>query len=789
MGLPIEKQGVLVSRLEAPSTPPSPVVQATPGDWILQTESLRLVVANTGLVRAPRGAIVDAVVQDSSEDELVELSPVLKVGGAEIPLQTRHIEPLERHGRPVLRIERRSADGQIGVWTEIGLSAGRAYASIWSRVYNMGQETLPAVQLGDRVRWPGSATFAPGRGFVGEPSRARARWIGRPGKNLSYALVWPEAEAEITSRFEPHGPLDDVALAEAVELTPGSSFGNLRHLVVLRGDLAAAAAVAWTLLKEPLAPVKGRVVGGPGTVEAAKIGEGPTLIVETDPQGGFNLFIPQGAYRITARTAGGEDVQPIEVAAGEPPLELELLPPRPGHLRVRITDGRGRPLPARMVIRGVWPTRDPVLGPPHLASGAGNIVYTSSGEAEVALPQGQFHITVTRGIEYGIAREGVSISPGKGTSLRVKLDREVDTIGWIATELHLHAAPSPDSEVSLEDRVASLVAEGIEFAVATDHNHVTDYGPVIRQLGAERGLRTATGVEVTTWSPPWGHFNVFPYPTEIEAPPYAAMPPRLLFPMLRERAPGALIQVNHPRMDHDIGYFNRAGLDPATGAADPDYSPDFDSIEVINGMDLGRPESLARNLSDWFALLNHGRRYTATGSSDSHRLIYQWAGYPRTYVQVRDDRPEATTVEELTSALKSGRALVTTGPFVVVRANGGGPGDLAPAPEGQVGVQVAVRAARWIDVSRLELVVNGQTVATYAPAARPGAVDRALWQHELSLERDAWLVVIARGERPLSEVLPHSRGLPIAITNPIFLDVDGDGRFRAVGERDPEPPE
>ena len=46
---------------------------------------------------------------------------------------------------------------------------------------------------------------------------------------------------------------------------------------------------------------------------------------------------------------------------------------------------------------------------------------------------------------------------------------------------------------------------------------------------------------------------------------------------------------------------------------------------------------------EWFELINAGRRYTAVGNSDSHRLVYQWAGYPRTYVRVEDDRPSIAT--------------------------------------------------------------------------------------------------------------------------------------------------
>ena len=93
---------------------------------------------------------------------------------------------------------------------------------------------------------------------------------------------------------------------------------------------------------------------------------------------------------------------------------------------------------------------------------------------------------------------------------------DIDTRGWIASDLHVHANPSFDSAVSLEDRVASLVAEGIGFATPTEHNVVGDYGPGVAALPASLSgaLSWVPAVEVTTdpRDTPLGHFNVYPYP-------------------------------------------------------------------------------------------------------------------------------------------------------------------------------------------------------------------------------------------------------------------------------------
>jgi hypothetical protein len=89
-----------------------------------------------------------------------------------------------------------------------------------------------------------------------------------------------------------------------------------------------------------------------------------------------------------------------------------------------------------------------------------------------------------------------------------------------------------------------------------------------------------------------------------------------------------------------------------------------------------------------------------------------------------------------------------------------------------------VRAASWIDVSQLEVVVNG-AVAHRQPVTSAGTrAVRAVLSRSLSLTSDAWIVVVVRGERTLDELLPFSGGIPAAFSNPVFIDADGDGQVR-----------
>ena len=113
--------------------------------------------------------------------------------------------------------------------------------------------------------------------------------------------------------------------------------------------------------------------------------------------------------------------------------------------------------------------------------------------------------------------------------------------------------------------------------------------------------------------------------------------PREVFDELRRVAPGDfVIQVNHPRSGQN-GYFDQLGFDPATGVGtDPGYDPQFDALEVWNGRNV---DARAKVLGDFFALLRTSHPVTATADTDTHGIVGQEAGYPRTYVRVADDGP------------------------------------------------------------------------------------------------------------------------------------------------------
>ncbi len=540
--------------------------------------------------------------------------------------------------------------------------------------------------------------------------------------------------------------------------------------------------------------VRGRVTGAAGAAHVVGLDDtgAPRVRLPTAPDGSFAIAVTEDVTEWYASEGTTRASAPIHFPPGTG-YDLVLDVSDGGELAVTIEDGDTHaPLTARLVVHGVEGTLDPSFGPDYRASGAGPLMDALGGEVATPVPAGKYRVLATKGMTWTVDSVVVEVKPGARVPVHLAPRRAIPSANLVGCDLHVHARPSFDSPVATEDRVLSLVAAGVDFAVPTEHNIVGDYGPSLQALGLGGELAFVTGVEVTTYSPRFGHFGLFPYPTNAAVPPYRATNSEKLFAAARANDPEKkrILQVNHPRLPKDIGYFNVQGYKHG-GPIPIGMRKDFDALEVYNGYDIAVPSRVDEVLEDWFALLEAGRRYVATGSSDSHRIQYQWAGYPRTVVRTPSARPIDPFA--VVAELKAGHAIVTSGPFIEATIDGHGPGDTAPATAKTL--HVVVRAVPWIDVTSLDVVVGGKVVTTL-PIASPGAADgdapkekvktpplattptAALEASTIRLEQDVpltfakvptWVVVVVRGTRLLDDVLPFMPVPPRAFTNPIWI--------------------
>ena len=488
--------------------------------------------------------------------------------------------------------------------------------------------------------------------------------------------------------------------------------------------------------------------------------------------------------------------------------------PETAFVRYRITDPAGSAIPAKLtfLLPGTSTRARLDLKTKAPCWAARNaVVYTLPCDETIPVAPGAYRVVISHGPEWTIASEEITLRAGETRLVEAALERVVDTRGWISGDMHLHTLTnSGHGDANLEERVITLCAEEVEWAVATDHDYITDYAPHVKALKAERWILTTPGNEVTTST--MGHFNAFPLDPALPPVNSRVSDPRELF--RRIRADGAsIIQVNHPRWTGFRGaYFRDLDLSPHTGdTSNPLFSFAFDSFEVLNSgplcgweyaPDAGTGDNPELDFSvreDWYHLLNRGLTPTAVGNSDSHDVDAYIGGYARNYIRSSTDDPAKSSERELVESVKAGRLSVSSGIFVEA--------SLLPAPKGEAALAIRVQAPPWIDVDRVAVVANGEEVwrtslrpSPPAPGPRTAAraisieteerAERALpgpgvIRHEGVFRdrprRDTWYVVHAAGDKAPTPVL-HPHTFPLGFTNAIRFDADGDGKFTPLRE-------
>lgn len=499
---------------------------------------------------------------------------------------------------------------------------------------------------------------------------------------------------------------------------------------------------------------------------------------EVADDGSYSLEIPMaGAAQVTAYRRGFPTPLGAVPAGADPTVDLTL--PAFGEIHVTATE-EGVAVPSRIQ---VLPASGAAERPPAnygerpVVSGRVHVEFPTDGETTVRVPPGTYRVIVSRGFEYELFDDGaISVTAGATTDVSAALVRSVDTTGVVCADYHIHTTRSPDAPDDARLKVSSLVADGLEIAVRSDHEFVNDFQPVIDGLGLGAYAMGITGEELTTFE--WGHFGVFPLEYDPAAPNGTAVPwvgrrPPAVFADVRARPEAPAFIVNHPRSTSvGQGYFEIVGYDALTGMVDhpEDWDDEFTIVEAFN--DTSFEQNRDGTVVDWFSFLGRGRRMFAVGSSDSHGLYTAPVGYPRTCLALGSDDPAALTPSQVRDATAAGHAVVSGGLYLTAEARGGaGPGDEVTGAAATEMVRVVVRGAEWIDADTLEVIVDGATAETM-PLARDVADPTLLLDAMISVPVTAgaggsWVVFHASGDADMADVYPGRE--PFAVSNPIFF--------------------
>ncbi|HEX4462292.1 MAG TPA: CehA/McbA family metallohydrolase [Polyangia bacterium] len=744
------------------------------GDYRLENDRIAVIISTPRHrigFGASGGNIIDAAPIGGAD----ELKQIYGYFGDAFPRQPiyQHIGVSEDRGTAVVHVQGvDSDDPHLAIDTRYALAPGSDAVTITTRVTNGGTTPLSNFALGDAVEWGRAERFVPGRGFDADGRfEVDDGWVEAIGDAAAYAYV--VGEGALDGR---HGwawsDFNDVR----ADLPAGASLDMTRWFVVSAPTDASRYEMIASLRKERWSRLTGRIFkptsGSPlaGVRVIFDDRDGPVAVTRST-ENGYEVLLPPGDYHVRAEAPGRSGPDKLDVTVGEiSGAYHDVLMSRRGALGYRVTE-HDKPVPAKLTVFGVAPTVDPRLGPAYGSPG-GNVVVSASGEGELPLPPGRYRVVASRGPAYTIDEQQVDVPAGDVSHVDFAIERAVDAFGWRCIDPHQHGFPSSDSAVVPADRLAGDLAEGLDAVAMTDHNVVMtgDWQATLQALQPAGTLQILGGDEVTLER--MGHFTVVPF---------SGQPPEIGKRTLGElaqmmRAPERVVTLAHPRAGGRTGYFDNISFDPHAPAA-KDQVSGFDALEVFSGKDTAHVESPLR---DWLALLDHGIALTAVGGSDSHLIVGQEAGYPRTCIPP-DDRGAITADSWVAAVRKRREALVTNGPFVRVSIGGRGMGQTAPAPKGHAKLEVEIEAAPWIDVRRLEVFINGtrrgkptEIPASNKPLRYKGVTD-------LLIERDSYVVVVVRGDAPLGVVVPandaQSPPTPLAITNPIYLDRDGDGKY------------
>ena len=771
------------------------------GDFVLRNEKVEAVIsANLPLRRANMstfygtngispGCLYDLTLRGAHNDQLTCFSP----SGQQGPVSWVRVAKDGKDGEAVIETVVTSPNnGGLYKRHEYRLRDGWQGVLVVTTYRNAGKDTRKGT-VDDR--W---TTFT-SMGTAGDIAWADAV---DPADKAGYARGWVERDGLKAPPTE-------------LELKPGQEISFARFIAVGTSPLQAVGVV------KAFRGEAGGVVSGSVKDSAGKAIATARIVTAVAPGASTNR---PAAYP----SAAGE--VSLWLAAGEQELEIADLGREATVAKVNVTTGQaakfstvlkaqsaiafdirgedGKPLPCKAQFIGVNGTKVPNLGPQNRAAGCVDQYHSANGQFRQPLPPGDYEVIVTRGIEFGHLRQTVKLAAGQTATVKGTLKRLVDTRGWVSADYHNHSTPSGDNTCGTDDRLINLVAEGIEFAPTTEHNRFYDWRPHIVRLGLTNHLQTIAGIELTGSA---AHFNSFPFEpvqlTQDGGAPVWSPDPRITAATLRDfqkPEPARWIQINHP--DMVANFTDRDGDGRADGGfiglplmIDGVETENYSMSSILSGVPFtvtkdsktGRDTVRSQREFVWLQLLNKGHRYVGVAVCDAHSVYGNGVGGWRMYMPSASDEPAKIDWRENSRHAKEGRSYLTTGPFLQVQTDDGTlPGGTVRATGG-VKLKVRVQCTDWIDIDRVQVLVNGRaepklnfTRATHPTWFANGVVkfDRTL---DVPLAEDAHLIVVAAGEnfdlKTGYGTSAQAKIKPIAYHNPIWCDVDGGG-FKPNGD-------
>ena len=423
---------------------------------------------------------------------------------------------------------------------------------------------------------------------------------------------------------------------------------------------------------------------------------------------------------------------------------------RPTPVRLCISDPAGKTYPPLGRLAEFATGRNEDVGG-HLLLNGKHYCYID-GSCEAPLPAGiPLTFDISKGPEYSPVRQVVTLGPGQ-MALRFAIERWRDqhAAGWYTGDTRCHF---------LSPHAALLEAQAEDLAV-------------VQLLATEIGLATSPG-------------KVVPAIPNMIA--FSGQQPALT-------APASVVAVNTLNRHPVLGmlallHCHRAVYPLSVGGADATddwsladwcdqchrkkglvvWAEAFESEagiapEALADLILGRIDavectSASARLRDWYRAWSAGLRFALAGASakDSNRTAL---GAMRTYAHVSAEM--SFMLSDWIEAVRAGRTFVTSGPMLQFTVDGQLPGALLDRGPGAPPLKLRASVESSTPPGQLEIVANGEAIASAAPASAPPYSAEVEFEHDLPA--GGWLAARCLAA-PTTDGFAH--------TSPVFVRSGG----------------
>lgn len=433
-----------------------------------------------------------------------------------------------------------------------------------------------------------------------------------------------------------------------------------------------------------------------------------------------------------------------------------------GKLAVKVVDAQtGRPMRARVHLnaadgRAYAPTeswfRADWLMFDHMDKSEYHYFQTD-GDFEVDLPPGPVKLAFSRGFEYLPEQREAMVDPAKPAQLTVALKRldNFPARGWWDGDNHFHmnyAGVYFNTPKKLMEQAEAEDIHVLNNLICNKEQRIPD---IAHFTGKPDPVTSATRVlfHSQEYHPPfWGHASFLNLKKHYVVPDYVGYQNTIvdsIFPTNTEPF----------RVTRDQG-----GLAGYAHGAGPHFAVDL-ALENVDFVEANAIATMETLYKAW----NCGYKVVASAGEDAFPNFYRSyiLGSNRVYVRTGPK----LDYDKWTADFRAGKSFVTSGPLILLKANGKEPGDEIRLAAGTHEVMVDVEVASVNPIETIEVMQDAKPVITEKPA---GDQRRVRFQKKVTVSRSGWVSVQVRAKYGRD---PIRRPYPFAATMPVWISVDG----------------